>query len=356
MSRWYNKIYQKHAEVAIDMITKQIVFTKPYIAELLDAECLPPKENEVTVSLEYSAISSGTEKANLIGLRPGTNVSEDDEAVFPRSAGYSAAGVVTEIGEGVKNVKVGDRVIVYHGKHKKNITISANTVLRIPNDVPSAEASMAFISIFPLAAIRKTKLEIGESAMVMGLGMLGIFAVQELRTAGAYPVIAVDPIKDRRDLALKMGADFALDPTEEDFAKKVRSLSGGGVNVCIEVTGLGIGLIQALDCMKQYGRVALLGCTRSSQFQIDYYAKVHGPGISLIGAHTNARPRNESSAGLWTDRDDLQTVLNLIRGKRLNFKDMISEIHSPTEAGQVYDRLVNDKNFPIGVLFDWNNI
>ncbi|MBQ5790658.1 MAG: hypothetical protein IIW01_10240, partial [Thermoguttaceae bacterium] len=101
-----------------------------------------------------------------------------------------------------------DRVIVYHGKHKKNITISANHVLKIPNDVSSAEASMAFISIFPLAAIRKTKLEIGESAMVMGLGMLGIFAVQELKTAGAYPIIAVDPIKDRRDLAMKMGADF----------------------------------------------------------------------------------------------------------------------------------------------------
>ena len=107
MSRWYNNDISKNAEVVIDMITKQIVFTKPYVAELLDSECLSPKENEVTVSLEYSAISSGTEKANLIGQRPGTNVSEDDEPVFPRSAGYSAAGVVTEIGTAVKNVKVG---------------------------------------------------------------------------------------------------------------------------------------------------------------------------------------------------------------------------------------------------------
>ena len=338
------------------MITKQIVFTKPYVAELLDAECLPPKENEVTVSLEYSAISSGTEKANLIGLRPGTNVSEDDEAVFPRSAGYSAAGVVTEAGEGVKNVKVGDRVIVYHGKHKKNITVPANNVLRIPNDVPSAEASMAFISIFPLAAIRKTKLEIGESAMVMGLGMLGIFAVQELKVAGAYPVIAVDPVKERREFALKLGADYALDPTDDNFVKDVIALSDGGVNVCIEVTGLGIGLIQALDCMKQMGRVALLGCTRSSHFEIDYYGKVHGRGISLIGAHTLARPKIESSAGLWTDVDDLKAILNLVKGKRLNFKDMICEIHSPKEANKIYNRLANEKNCPIGVLFDWRNV
>ncbi len=338
------------------MKTKQIIFTKPYVAELLDAECLPPKEHEVTVSLEYSAISSGTEKANLIGMRNGIRVSEDQEAVFPRTVGYSAAGVVTEIGSGVNGISVGDRVIVFWGKHKKNITISENNVLKIPEEVTSAEASMALISSFPLAAIRKAKLEIGESAMVMGLGILGIFAVQELKAAGAYPVIAVDPIKERRDFAVRMGADFALDPTEEGFASEVKKLTDGGVNVCIEVTGLGVGLIQALDCMRRFGRVALLGCTRSSKFEIDYYGKVHGPGISLIGAHTMARPKKESSAGLWTDRDDLKTVLNLTKGKRLNFKDMICEIHTPDEAGQVYERLAKDKQFPIGVLFDWRNM
>ena len=338
------------------MNTKQIIFTAPGVAELLDAECLPPKEHEVTVSLEFSAISSGTEKANLLGMRNGTNISEDQEAVFPRTVGYSAAGIVTAVGNSVSSVNVGDRVIVFWGKHKKNITVSENNVLTIPDEVTSEEASMALISTFPLAAIRKTKLEIGESAMVMGLGILGIFAVQELKAAGAYPVIAVDPIEERREFALKMGADFALDPTEKGFADEVKRITGGGVNVCIEVTGLGVGLIQALDCMKRFGRVALLGCTRSSKFEIDYYGKVHGPGISLIGAHTMARPKIESSAGLWTDNDDLQTVLNLIKGKRLNFKDMICEIHSPTEAGAVYDRLANDKNFPIGVLFDWRNM
>lgn len=338
------------------MKTKQIIFTKPCVAEFLDAEYLPPAEHEVTVSLEYSAISSGTEKANLIGLRNGTHIAEDQEAVFPRTVGYSAAGIVTEIGKRVNSVQVGDRVIVFWGKHKKNITISENNVLKIPDEVTSEEASMALISTFPLAAIRKAKLEIGESAMVMGLGILGIFAVQELKAAGAYPIIAVDPIEERRAFALKMGADFALNPTDDNFARNVLALSGGGVNVCIEVTGLGIGLIQALDCMKRFGRVALLGCTRSSKFEIDYYAKVHGPGISLIGAHTTARPYTESSPGLWTDRDDLRAVLNLIKGKRLNFKDMIFEIHSPTEAGQIYSRLAEDKKFPIGVLFDWRNI
>ena len=122
------------------------------------------------------------------------------------------------------------------------------------------------------------------------------------------------------------------------------------------MTGLGIGLVQALECMKEMGRVALLGCTRSSKFEIDYYKMVHGKGVSLIGAHTRARPVEESAPGLWIHEDDMRAAMNLIRGGRLNFKDMIGEIHSPTEAGVVYDRLLNDKKFPIGVLFDWRNI
>lgn len=338
------------------MKTKQIVFTAPCVAELLDVDCNPPKEDELTVNIEYSAISSGTEKANFVGLRNSPGAAEDLEAKFPRTVGYSAAGVVIEIGSGITDIAVGDRVVVYWGKHRKHITVNRNRVVKIPDGVSTMEASLSLIPTFPLAAIRKTHLEIGESALVMGLGILGIFAVQELRAAGAYPVIAVDPVKERRELALKFGADYALDPTAEDFVSTVNTISEGGVNVCIEVTGLGIGLIQALDCMKKMGRVALLGCTRSSKFEIDYYGKVHGRGISLIGAHTIARPKHESSAGLWTDEDDIKALLKLVKAGRINFKDMIFEIHSPADAQTVYDRLANEKSFPIGVVFDWSRI
>ena len=218
------------------MKTKQIVFTKPCVAELLDAEYEAPKAGEVTVSLEYSAISSGTEKANLVGQRNKRDDSEDAEIVFPRYCGYSAAGVVSAVGEGVKDVAVGDRVIVYWGKHKKNITVKRKNVVKIPEGVSTMEASMVHISTFPMGAIRKTKIEI-----------LGVFAVQQLRAAGAYPVIAVDPVADRREFALKMGADYALDPTEEGFAEKVIALSDGGVNVCIEVRVVALVLFRHLS-------------------------------------------------------------------------------------------------------------
>lgn len=339
------------------MKTKQIVFTEAYKAELLDVDYEAPAAGEVTVELDYSAISAGTEKANYIGERNGTGASEKNYVPeFPRTVGYSVAGRVIAIGEGVTDVTLGERVIVVWAKHKKRITVKRGGIIKIPDGVTSAEASMAYISIFPLAAIRKTHLELGESALVMGLGILGIFAVQELRAAGAYPIIAADPKPERRELALKLGADYALDPTAEGFTAEVNRLTGRGANVCIEVTGLGIGLIQALDCMAEMGRVALLGCTRSSKFEIDYYGKVHGRGISLIGAHTMARPKVESSSGLWTIADDVRTVFDLIRGGRMNFSPMIAETHSPADAQEVYQRLVYDREFPVGVLFDWSKV
>jgi len=196
----------------------------------------------------------------------------------------------------------------------------------------------------------------GESAMVMGLGILGMIAVKLLRAAGAVPIIAVDPNPERRKIALESGADHAFDPYEEGFAERVKEITGGGANVVIEVTGVGAGFNQALDCMAKFGRIALLGCTRSSDFTVDYYKKIHAPGITVIGAHTIARPEHESHPGWFTHRDDIKAVLKLCAGGRLNLEELVSEVHSPKECPEVYDRLINDKSFPIAVQFDWNKL
>lgn len=338
------------------MKTKQILFPAMKEVSLVEAEYTAPGPGELTVNIQFSAVSAGTEKANLFGDRPGTNFAEGEIIAFPRACGYSAAGYVEAVDEDVKDINVGDPVVVFWGFHKGHVTVERRHVVKIPDGVSMQEASLAFISTFPLAAIRKTKLEIGESAMVMGLGMLGLFAVQYLKSAGAIPVIAVDPIAERREKALEMGADYALDPTEEGFCEKVKALTNGGVNVVIEVTGIGQGLIQALDCMKRFGRVALLGCTRKSNFTIDFYGKVHATGVTIVGAHTIARPRVESFPNCWTEADDIKTALALVAGGRVDFKKMISEIHAPQDCVAVFERLMYDSNFPIGVLFDWRNI
>lgn len=337
------------------MKSRNIVFTEINKAELLTEEVRLPEKNEILVQTCVSSISSGTERANLSGSRTvAWNVPEAPEAIFPRSGGYSAAGIVVQVGEEVTKFKPGDRVAVWWSKHKEYITISENNACLL-GDIPFEDAALFHIATFPLAAIRKCGLEIGESAIVMGMGILGIIALQLLKAAGAVPVIAVDPNPDKRKKALACGADFALDPLEKDFAERVKELTKGGVKVGIEVTGVGAGLNGILDCMARFGRVALLGCTRDSDFTVDYYRKVHGPGITLIGAHTNARPGKESHDGWWTQRDDIDALVNLTKLGRINLAGVIDETYSPEDAPEVYTRLVTDKVFPL-VQFDWRKL
>jgi threonine dehydrogenase-like Zn-dependent dehydrogenase len=163
-------------------------------------------------------------------------------------------------------------------------------------------------------------------------------------------------VESRRKEALEAGADYAFDPYEEGFASKVKSVSNGGVNVAIEVTGVGAGLDGALDCMARFGRVALLGCTRDKEFTIDYYRKVHGPGITLIGAHTQARPKQDTAPGWFTERDDIQTLIKLTALGRLHLAQMIEETDSPADCGEVFGRLANDRAFPTVVQFDWRRL
>jgi 2-desacetyl-2-hydroxyethyl bacteriochlorophyllide A dehydrogenase len=340
------------------MKTKQIVFTEIGKAELLDAVCAEPASNEVRVKMAYTAISCGTERANLMGdvnvdasCPPESNIPQ-----FPRYLGYSGSGVVDAVGESVKDLKAGDRVVVTGSYHKGYCNVNEKSAFKIESEKVSLDqAAFSYIAAFSLAAVRKTRLEMGESMIVMGLGILGIFAVHFSRAAGAYPVIAVDPEPARREFALKMGADFALDPFDPDFQKTVKKITGKGAKCAIEVSGSGKALDQVLDCMARFGRVALLGCTRDSDFTIDYYRKVHYPGITLVGAHTGARP-TVSSPGWWALKDDVHAMLSLIEGGRLDFSKIICQIRKPEEAPDVYTDLANNKNFPIGTLFDWEGI
>ena len=339
------------AEV-IEMQGKQIVFTRPNVAELLSYEITPPKAGYVQVALEISTVSSGTERANVSGDVNVSTLKREEKAVFPRYAGYSSAGRVLAVGENVKSLKPGDRVAMFWSTHSQILNIAESRCMKLPDSVSAQEAALFHIVTFPLAAIRKCRLEMGESALVMGQGILGLLAVKLLRIAGALPIIAADPIPEKRQRALEAGADHALDPFAPDFAETVKRLTGGGVKAAIEVTGKGQALDTTLDCMAPLGRVALLGCTRDSNFTIDYYRKVHGPGITLVGAHTNARPGLESAPGYWTQQDDFACVLALTAGGRLKLKDMVEETHSPEEAPAVYTRLVSEPSFPV-VQFDW---
>ena len=347
------------------------MFTEKNKAALVEEAKPEPKAGEVVVRLVRSCISSGTERANITGVPDGATGIFGDEndmrVTWPRRGGYSSSGIVESIGDGVSSVKPGDRVAMSWSWHKEYMNLPEGQVYRIPENVSFQDAAFAHISTFPAAAIRKCRLEFGESAIIMGQGVLGQLAVKLLRAAGAAPVIAADPILEKRKEALALGADFAFDPLAPDFAAQVKAVTESdrrthmgrkpdiGAKVAIEVTGNGAALNSVLDAVAPFARVALLGCTRDSNFTINYYRKVHAQGVSLVGAHTMARPDAESSNGWWTTRDDAMAFLKLLSLGRISLDGFVAEVHSPQECGDVYSRLAAGGAFPV-VQFDWTRL
>ena len=225
---------------------KRIVFTKVNTAELLDFEIAAPSAGEVQVELVMSSVSSGTERANITGDPYVSVVATVPDTTFPRSGGYSSAGVITGVGADAEGFSVGDPVALSWSTHSQKQNISAKLVHKLEG-VSFSDGALMHIATFPLAAIR------------------------------------------------------------------------------------------------------------SSDFTIDYYRKVHGPGITLIGAHTMARPIRDSSDGWWTEWDDFEALLKLTRLGRIRLSDLVEEIHSPEEAPAVYERLCAEKTFPL-VQFDWRRL
>ncbi|MBQ2750017.1 MAG: zinc-binding alcohol dehydrogenase [Clostridia bacterium] len=332
------------------MKSKTIVFTAPrqVAVEMKDLRPLGPED--VMVKMEYTVVSGGTERACLLGM-------ENTARNYPMSLGYCGVGQVEAVGESVIRTKPGDRVLVYHGIHTAHNVIPQADVTVVENDeLESLDAAFVIIASMGLGGVRKLELELGESAMVMGLGLLGLFSIQFLRLSGAYPLIAADPNPARRELALKLGADYGVDPTAPDFTEQIMTLTKGkGVKATVEVTGVSAAMKGALEVAAPMGRIALLGCTRVSDCAVDYYTQVHRPGVKLIGAHNFVRPKVESYPHHWTHQDDCKAILDLIGAGRITVAPIVSRVVSPDVAVTVYDELCNDPNFPLGTVFDWRN-
>lgn len=332
----------------------QVIFESIGNAVLKPYDIPELKPGEVLLENDYTVISAGTERANLVQL-PNTGTAETG---FPFRPGYCGAGRVVAAGDEVTELAIGDRVVINWGGHCSHTIKEAKSVLKIEDDsIDLLDASFATIVSFPLLGFRKLKLELGESAMVVGQGILGAFAVQIANLAGAVPVLALDFDPARRKLAVELGATAAFSPDEDHIIDKIKEATGGeGPNGVIEVTGSAAALQQALEYIAWEGRISLLGCTRISDSPIDYYKYVHRRGISLIGAHTMTRPKQESAHGRWTERDDYKTFLKLVAANKIQTRPIISEIVSPRDATAVYKRLAEVKQPPLGIVFDWEKI
>ncbi len=310
--------------------------------------------DQLLIKTDYDLISAGTELANYHAL-PNTGTAGNN---FPAYTGYSTSGHVVEVGSAVTGYRPGDRVVAAWGGHRSYLVRREDDhIFPVPADFDMQIAAVAHVCSFSLLAIRKLQIQLGEACLIAGQGLLGILAGQLARIAGAYPVIVSDCSPERRELALKLGADYALDSMDKEYIPQVMELTDGkGVESIVEVTGNIRALQQCLECVAFNGRISLLGCTRVSDQAIDFYKYVHRKGVSLIGTHTFARPGCDRTNWGWSEFDDYRTFFKLVKSGKLHVKPVISEIALPQDAEAIFERIGMQPDPPLGILLDWTNI
>ena len=331
-----------------------VVFSEKNVASYIEFSLSDPKDDEILVRSTYSLISSGTEKAQLAGM-PNT------PCKFPFIPGYSIVGIVEKVGKKVSDFKEGDRVFVPNAGHSNYALKKASYCVHVPDEVDFKNAVFTRVASFPLLAFRQSQFELGESVAIVGLGMLGLFAVQFAKIAGAKPIIAIGNREIRQDFAKKFGADFVLSPSDPALVETVLEVTGKkwnekvhGADVILETSGSEDGLLSALKYAARHARVMVNGCNRIMSHPIDIYKYIHIRGVSLIGAHDHTRYQYNSAKFNWTAKKDYMTILDYMRNQSIDGMSLISRIVSPFSASNIYNELLNSKDFPLGVLFDYS--
>ncbi|MEM2926072.1 MAG: zinc-binding alcohol dehydrogenase [Candidatus Bathyarchaeia archaeon] len=326
----------------------RVVFRAPKLVDVEGFEVEPPKSGRLLVRTVFSLISPGTETAFLMAL-------ENTSRIFPQYPGYSNIGIVEEVGDGIgiEGFKPGD-LVASPSNHASHVYPKAEECFKVPETLSPKEASFFNLGMIALQGVRKSKIELGEPAVVLGLGLIGQMASQLLRLDGALPVIAIDTLDNRLMMAKRLGADYILNPSKMDAEEEVKRLTDGkGARVVIDATGYpdAIGLAFKLASMR--GRVVLLGSTRGLS-TVNFYRDVHRKGLFVIGAHNSIRPSYESSEGYWTRLDDGKTIFKLMAKGMLRCGELISRVVKATEAAEAYRLLIEEKDKVLGVLLDWN--
>jgi 2-desacetyl-2-hydroxyethyl bacteriochlorophyllide A dehydrogenase len=313
-----------------------------------------PEPHQVIVKTARSLISAGTEIAIYSGSHIGFSIPNPPEWLkFPIGQGYALTGTVQGVGAQVESWAVGDRVLTSarHGDWAV-CDVRAEGLYHLPDGISMEQGALARLGGISLVGVRQGKVVLGETVVVLGQGLIGQFAAQLSRVAGARPVVGVDLIPHRLEVAATHAIQ-PVNPTETDVAQMVREATGGRMaDVVIEATG-NPGVMQtALDLAAEGGRVVLLGSLRG-KVKIDAYSTIHRKGVTLIGAHDRLSDHPQTPSDAWTRERNLQLVMALLADGSLATNGLVSHHIQPDEIRGTYEALIERPSDFLGVIVDW---
>jgi 2-desacetyl-2-hydroxyethyl bacteriochlorophyllide A dehydrogenase len=262
--------------------------------------------------------------------------------------GHEVAGVVDQVGAGVTSA-IGDRVVViagqrnesqqittmgfdYNGGWAEYVVTKAELVATIPDSLPFEQAAIIPDAVStPWAAISSTaKMQAGESAVVFGVGGLGIHAVQLLKLVGCSTVIAIDPREDARANALARGADFAFAPDDPEL-KKHR-----GLNAAFDFAGVTPVRKQALSLLGEQGRLVIVGIANEP--------------IVIPNDMAFTYMRTQIMGHYGSEDHHVRELIEFARQGKLDLSQSVTEVMPLEKAAEALDKLANKVGNPIRIV------
>ena len=331
------------------------------------------KRGAVLIKTRRSLVSLGTErmlvefgKANLIskarqqpdkvkmvldkiksdGLMPTL------EAVFskleqPLPLGYCNVGEVIGVGEGISDLHIGDRV-ASNGSHAEVVCVPRNLVTKIPDNISDDEAAFTVIGSIGLQGIRLLNPMLGETVVVVGLGLIGLLTAELLRLNGCR-VIGFDIDEKKLALAREKGIEVANPAAGTDPVKFVENITNGvgadGVIITASTKTDEI-ISQAARMSRKRGKIILVGVVGLNLSRAEFYEKELSFQVSCSygpGRYDDDYEQKGVDYPLpfvrWTENRNFQTILQLVSSGLLNVKPFITEIVPLAEYEKIYGNM-----------------
>jgi predicted dehydrogenase/threonine dehydrogenase-like Zn-dependent dehydrogenase len=363
------------------------------IVEVLDVPTPQLRGPGVLVQTAVSLISAGTERASsefaqaslvekarsrpdlveqVLGKMRRDGLAATLAGVFerldrPAAPGYATAGVVLAVADGVPELVVGDRVAcagATYATHAEINYVPRNLVVPIPRrtsgeEVGFDEAAFTTLGAIALHGIRLAQPQLGDRAVVIGLGVIGLLTVQILRAHGCR-VAAVDLDAARCDLARALGADAAAAPA--DAASLVTEWTqrlGADLVLVAAATEGSDPAILAADLARDKGRIVAVGATgldlpRRTLFKKELSVVVsrsYGPG--RYDPEYEERGRGYPLSHVrWTERENMRAFLDLIADDRIDVQPLISQRFAIEHGDRAYAML--NAGPALGILLDYS--
>lgn len=306
-----------------------------------------PGEHQVLIRTEYSAISTGTETMVLRGKTDGTRL------------GYNSVGIVVEKGAGVEKLEIGQRVACYgEGAHADYRLVSKFLAAPVPDHVDPEEAAFAGLGTIAIHAIRQSGMQFGETAVIVGLGILGQIGAQ-IANAAAYRVVALDLLPARCELLRTILPEAVVYTRAEEVHLALSDRMGAGADsVLLFGGGKADGLLdQGIGWLRDRGNIVIVGVpdttfTRNALFHKEAQIRIcraGGPG------RYDARYEQEGfdypdGYVRWTEGRNVAEFVRLLAGRRLSLKPLIRHRFDFKEIDQAYRLCTEAPEQTMGVL------